>query len=88
MRKKLIIIHLLVLLGVCLFYYCRIQNDGIVVTFPKISEPIDHIFVYPSNRLIEYECWIVDNPITQQASDHLPVVADVKIANYVSKKPC
>ncbi len=46
----------------------------------KIAEPIDHIFVYPASRLIDYQCRIVDTPLARQASDHLPVVADVTVA--------
>ena len=46
----------------------------------KIAEPIDHIFVYPASRLIDYRCRIVDTPLARQASDHLPVVADITVA--------
>ena len=50
-------------------------------THPKAAEPIDHIFVYPADRLIGYQCSVVDSPpIAKQASDHLPVVADVVIS--------
>ena len=49
-------------------------------TYPKAVEPIDHILVYPSDRLAEYRCWIVDTPQARAASDHLPVVAEVAIA--------
>lgn len=49
-------------------------------THPKAVAPVDHIFVYPRNRLIDYKCWIVDNETAQRASDHLPVVADVKVS--------
>jgi len=45
----------------------------------KVREPIDHILVYPRNRLASYDCWIVDSPTARRASDHLPVVADVKV---------
>jgi endonuclease/exonuclease/phosphatase family metal-dependent hydrolase len=50
-------------------------------THPEVVEPIDHILVYPSDRLVEYRCWIVDTPLARKASDHLPVVADVTIAS-------
>jgi len=53
--------------------------NGPVPTHPKAFEPIDHIFVYPRNRVLEYQCWIIDSPTAQVASDHLPVVADVKV---------
>lgn len=54
-------------------------TKGPRATHPEALEPIDHIFVHPCNRLVEYQCWIVDSPIARQASDHLPVVADVKV---------
>lgn len=54
-------------------------NDE-VATHPKVIAPIDHILMYPASRLVEYQCWIVDDPIAQQASDHLPVVADVVLS--------
>jgi endonuclease/exonuclease/phosphatase family metal-dependent hydrolase len=54
------------------------SNAGIR-TYPKVAEPIDHIFMYPSSRLTEYQCQIIDTPTAQRASDHLPVVADVAI---------
>ena len=50
-------------------------------THAEVMEPIDHIFVYPGDRLVEYRCWIVDSPLARGASDHLPVVADVTIAS-------
>ena len=54
-------------------------TKGPGATHPKALEPIDHIFVYPRHRLAEYQCWIVDSPTARRASDHLPVVADVKV---------
>lgn len=50
-----------------------------VGTHPKVAEPIDHIFVSPGDRLIEYQCQVVDTPLARRASDHLPVVADIKV---------
>jgi endonuclease/exonuclease/phosphatase family metal-dependent hydrolase len=50
-------------------------------THAGVTEPIDHILIYPSDRLLEYRCWIVDTPLARGASDHLPVVADVTIAS-------
>ena len=50
-------------------------------THSEVIESIDHILVYPSERLMEYHCWIVDTPLAREASDHLPVVADVVIAS-------
>jgi endonuclease/exonuclease/phosphatase family metal-dependent hydrolase len=67
-----------------------LENEGFVRLVPtkgpgvthlklKAREPIDHIFVYPRNRLVEYQCWIIDTPDARKASDHLPVVADVTV---------
>lgn len=50
-------------------------------THHGMGEPIDHILVYPGDRLVEYSCWIADTPQARQASDHLPVVADITIAS-------
>lgn len=57
-----------------------VPSEGGIATHPKAGEPIDHILVYPRNRLVEYQCWIVDSPIARRASDHLPVVADVRVS--------
>jgi len=54
-------------------------SKGPDVTHLKAIGPIDHILVYPRNRLVEYQCWIVDSPTARRASDHLPVIADVKV---------
>ncbi|MHA2380701.1 MAG: endonuclease/exonuclease/phosphatase family protein, partial [Candidatus Thorarchaeota archaeon] len=50
-------------------------EEGPGATHPKAPEPIDHIFVYPENRLIKEECHcrIVGDERAQRASDHLPV---------------
>lgn len=57
-----------------------IPSNGEIATHPKMVEPIDHILMYPPSRLVEYQCRIVDSPIARQASDHLPVVADVEVS--------
>ena len=56
-----------------------VPANGPRVTHSKAPGPIDHILVSPGSRLLEYRCWIVDDPVAQEASDHLPVVADVKM---------
>jgi endonuclease/exonuclease/phosphatase family metal-dependent hydrolase len=56
-------------------------TNGQESTHPEVIEPIDHILVYPGNRLVEYRCWIVDTPLAHEASDHLPVVAEVTVAS-------
>jgi endonuclease/exonuclease/phosphatase family metal-dependent hydrolase len=54
-------------------------SKGPDATHLKALGPIDHILVYPRNRLVEYQCWIIDSLTARRASDHLPVVADVKV---------
>lgn len=46
-------------------------------THPKASDAVDHILVYPRSRLVDYQCWTVNTELALNASDHLPVVADV-----------
>ncbi len=53
------------------------ENDG--PTHPCLNKAIDHIFFYPQERLVEYRCWIEADDLSRQASDHLPVVADLKL---------
>lgn len=48
-------------------------------THPKVDTPIDHIFVYPAERVLEYKCSVIDTGLARTASDHLPVVATVVI---------
>jgi endonuclease/exonuclease/phosphatase family metal-dependent hydrolase len=55
------------------------EKDDIPTHRFKVKEPIDHIFVYPAARLVDYQCRIVDTPLAHQASDHLPVVAEVSV---------
>ncbi len=60
--------------------FVRLTPDqGPQATHPKALSSIDHIFVYPGDRLAEYQCWIIDNSLARRASDHLPVVADVEV---------
>ncbi|MDD2521743.1 MAG: endonuclease/exonuclease/phosphatase family protein [Anaerolineaceae bacterium] len=40
---------------------------------------VDHIFFFPSRRLISYETHIVNSPLAHSISDHLPVVTDIVI---------
>jgi endonuclease/exonuclease/phosphatase family metal-dependent hydrolase len=54
-----------------------IPANGPLKTHPKVADAVDHIFVYPPPRVVEYRCWIVDTDTTRIASDHLPVIADV-----------
>ena len=53
--------------------------NGPVATHSKAPGPIDHILAFPRSRLLAHECWIMDGPVARGASDHLPVVADVRV---------
>ncbi len=48
-------------------------------THPATLRTIDHIFVYPKERLIASHCYIENSEPALQASDHLPVVAEVRV---------
>lgn len=61
-------------------FVCLVPTEGPGFTHRGNRGAIDHILVYPHDRLVEYRCWIVDNPTARQASDHLPVVADVTLS--------
>jgi endonuclease/exonuclease/phosphatase family metal-dependent hydrolase len=53
------------------------ENEG--PSHPEAEDPIDHIFFFPEDRLLDYHCWIETSGLSRKASDHLPVVADLKI---------
>jgi endonuclease/exonuclease/phosphatase family metal-dependent hydrolase len=57
--------------------FVRLEPREEIATHPKLASPVDHILVAPARRLREYDCWVVDTPEAREASDHLPVVADV-----------
>jgi len=44
---------------------------------PKVPNAVDHILVYPRERVKAYSCWIDNSDEARGASDHLPVVADI-----------
>ena len=48
-------------------------------THHALDKPIDHIFFYPKERLIDYSCRIEVGDLSRRASDHLPIVADLQI---------
>ena len=48
-------------------------------THGDLDAAIDHIFVYPAGRLLDYSCRIIDSGLAREASDHLPVVAEVLV---------
>jgi endonuclease/exonuclease/phosphatase family metal-dependent hydrolase len=57
----------------------RLIPENETPTHPATDKPIDHIFFYPRERLIDYSCRIEVGDLSRRASDHLPVVADIKI---------
>jgi endonuclease/exonuclease/phosphatase family metal-dependent hydrolase len=59
------------------FIRLKPENDG--PSHPGLDKAIDHIFFYPQERLVDYTCRIETSEISRQASDHLPVVADLQI---------
>lgn len=61
----------------CGFLRLKPENDG--PSHPGLEKAIDHIFFYPQDRLVDYHCWIETGDLSRQASDHLPVVADLQI---------
>lgn len=59
--------------------FVRLTPKNDVSTHEDLHGPVDHILVYPAARLEKYHCQVIDTPLARQASDHLPVVADVWI---------
>jgi len=58
----------------------RLVPENSSPTHLGVGKMIDHIFVYPGNRLVRAKCRVVDSSLARRASDHLPVVADVEIS--------
>jgi endonuclease/exonuclease/phosphatase family metal-dependent hydrolase len=50
-----------------------------VSTHPEAGGAIDHIFLFPSSRVVEFKSSIVETEEAHQASDHLPVVTEVTV---------
>jgi endonuclease/exonuclease/phosphatase family metal-dependent hydrolase len=67
-----------VLLGEGEFTALRPQNNS--GTHSEVNQPIDHILVFPRARVVDVQCRVIDSPLAYRASDHLPVLAEVKIA--------
>jgi endonuclease/exonuclease/phosphatase family metal-dependent hydrolase len=54
-------------------------DSGLVSTHPKVEEAIDHLFLFPRNRIVDYKSYVVDTRAAHEASDHLPIVAEVTV---------
>jgi endonuclease/exonuclease/phosphatase family metal-dependent hydrolase len=60
--------------------FVRLVPEIETPSHPKVSKPIDHIFFYPAERLLDYRSRVSEGDLSRRASDHLPVVADLKIS--------
>ena len=52
----------------------------------KSDSMVDHIFIFPGENYIEYDCYIYDDTKAASASDHFPVFADITIFSQKSEK--
>jgi endonuclease/exonuclease/phosphatase family metal-dependent hydrolase len=59
--------------------FVRLKPENEAPTHAALDVPIDHIFFYPQDRLVEYSCRIDAGDLSRRASDHLPVMADIRI---------
>jgi len=59
--------------------FLRLVPENKSPTHHGLEKPIDHIFFYPEERLVDYSCRIEVGDLSRRASDHLPVVADLHI---------
>ncbi|MFW5713037.1 MAG: endonuclease/exonuclease/phosphatase family protein [Brevefilum sp.] len=59
--------------------FVRLKPENETSTHSSHPAPIDHIFFYPQERLVNYACRIEGSGLSRRASDHLPVVADLQI---------
>jgi endonuclease/exonuclease/phosphatase family metal-dependent hydrolase len=59
--------------------FVRLVPEIEMPSHPKVKKPIDHIFFYPADRLLDYRCRIESDGLSRRVSDHLPVVADLNI---------
>jgi endonuclease/exonuclease/phosphatase family metal-dependent hydrolase len=57
--------------------FMRLVPSNDIPTLPKVEKVVDHILVFPPERVADYKCWVEVNKKSKIASDHLPVVADI-----------
>jgi endonuclease/exonuclease/phosphatase family metal-dependent hydrolase len=57
--------------------FVRLLPKNNIGTHLKLETPVDHIFIFPGNYHIKYDCRIYDDKFS--ASDHNPVVADITL---------
>jgi len=63
------------------FVHLKPQNK--IGSHLKLDYPVDHIYIFPGKYHIKYTCAIFDDGF--QASDHNPVIANLKIYEEGSK---
>ena len=63
------------------FVHLKPQNN--IGSHLKLDYPVDHIFIFPGKYHIKYVCRIYDDQFN--ASDHNPVIAEIKIYGDSSK---
>jgi endonuclease/exonuclease/phosphatase family metal-dependent hydrolase len=59
--------------------FVRLKPENKTPTHPDLPAPIDHIYFFPRERLVDYVCRIEVGRLSRRASDHLPVVAELQI---------
>ena len=59
--------------------FLRLKPDNEIPTHADLAAPIDHIFFFPKEHLVDYACRIEGSDLSRRASDHLPVVAELQI---------
>jgi len=59
--------------------FVRLLPEAEIPTHAAMDAPIDHIFFFPQERLVDYNCRIEGGNLSRRSSDHLPVVADLLI---------
>lgn len=59
--------------------FFHLTPDNASPSYAGLEKPIDHIFFYPQERLLDYTCQIEAGELSRRASDHLPVMATLSI---------
>lgn len=63
--------------------FVRLIPQNNISSHLNLANPVDHIFIFPGKFHIKYICNIIDDKFT--ASDHNPIVANIKIYDENSK---
>ena len=59
--------------------FIHLTPDNASPSYAGLTKPIDHIFFYPQERLLDFSCQIESGELSRRASDHLPVMASLSI---------